>query len=281
MLYRGEKVYDDSNIHELISGYTRERLTDGTIVSVQNQGGHKRYLSAIPKPPGHDSRAYSKLFGAEVPTIPRSDWSAQLKAQTEQKRLTSQLQTWQSDDQGSHPTCWAAGTCAAWSTARVRQNHPYVRISAMSVACPISGGVSGGYEGDAVELLTKRGGVSVDLWGYTEISRSKDSDPACEANRILHKAIESYECNSFDEFAAAWLLGFPCTVSYNWWSHVVMACDLVEIEAGSWGVRIRNNWGESYGSKNDNGVGGYNVFREGHGTPSGGFAFRQVTASEK
>lgn len=280
MLYKNERVYDHSNIHELL-GVRSERLANGTVVSVHEQGGVKRLLSATPKPEGHNSRLYSRTFASAIATIPRSDWSAKIKEQIEQKRLISQIQNWSSDDQGSHPTCWAAGTCAAFATARVRQGHPHVRISAMSVACPISGGNSGGYEGDAVSLLTKRGGVDVALWGYTEISRSKNSDPACEANRLLHQSLESYECNSFDEFATAWLLGFPCTVSYNWWSHVVMACDLVEIEKGSYGVRIRNNWGESYGAKNDFGFGGYNVFREGHGTPSGGFAFRQVTASVK
>ncbi len=280
MLYKNEKIYDHSNIKELF-GTRRETLPDGTNVAVKDEGGFKRLLSATPKPEGHDSRVYSKAMSSAIQVIPRSEWSARLKEQIAQKRLTSQMQNWASDDQGSHPTCWAAGTCAAFATARVRQGYNHVRISAMSVACPISGGSSGGYEGDAVSLLTKRGGVDVALWGYTEISRSKNSDPACEANRLLHQSLESYECSGFDEFATAWLLGFPCTISYNWWSHVVMGCDLVEIEPGSFGVRIRNNWGESYGAKNDFGFGGYNVFREGHGTPSDGFAFRQVTASVK
>jgi hypothetical protein len=52
----------------------------------------------------------------------------------------------------------------------------------------------------------------------------------------------------------------------------------VEIEANSFGFRIRNNWGE-WEDKNEFGFGGYAIFREGKGTPSGGFAFRQVTAS--
>jgi hypothetical protein len=59
----------------------------------------------------------------------------------------------------------------------------------------------------------------------------------------------------------------------------VMLTDLVEIEAGSFGLLIRNNWGDSYGDKNEYGHGGYAIFREGRGTPSGGFAFRQVTPS--
>lgn len=244
------------------------------------QGGQRRYLSAMPRPEGHEPGLYSAPLRSAVAIISRSEWSARLKEQMAHKRLTSQMQNWASDDQGSHPTCWAAGTNAAFSTARVRQGHPFVRMSAMAIAVPISGGRSGGYEGDAVQYLTEHGGVDVALWGYTDMA-NRDSDPAVQANRLLHKSLESYECNGFDEFATAWLLGFPCTISYNWWSHVVMGCDLVEIEPGSFGVRIRNNWGESYGDKNDFGFGGYAVFREGKGTPSDGFAFRQVTASVK
>ena len=107
------------------------------------------------------------------------------------------------------------------------------------------------------------------------------SETEVQANRLLHKSLESYECDGFEEFATALLLGYPCTVSYNWWRHVVKLCDLVEIESNSFGFRIRNNWGESYGDKGEHGFGGYAVMREGRGTPSGGFAFRQMTASEK
>lgn len=273
MLYRGERVIDRPD--QVVGTRYVDRV--GQFVVVNN---HRRYLSATPRPASHDTRRYSKLLSSAVPVIPRSEWSARLKEMQEQKLLISQMQNWEPDDQGSHPTCWAAATCAVFSTARVLQGHPFVRISAMSVACPISGGVSGGYEGEALDLLAKRGGVDVALWGYTEISRSKDSDPACEANRLLHKSLESYECSSFDEFATAWLLRYPCTISYNWWSHCVSAVDLVEIEPGSFGVRIRNNWGD-WEAKNDFGFSGYTVFREGHGTPSDGFAIRQVTSSVK
>lgn len=262
-------IIDDTN--------WQTQIGDGQSIVV---GGERRLLSAMPKPADHDSRGYSKLLGAEVPTIPRSEWSARIKEQAARKRRISDHQRWPCDNQGSYPTCWAAGTCQAYSTARVMQMgmEHYVRISAMSIAVPISGGRSGGYEGNAVNYLTKYGGVDVKLWGYTDPGRY-DNKPEVQANRLLHKSLESYECDGFAEFATALLLGYPCTVSYAWWRHVVMLTDLVEIEAGSFGFRIRNNWGESYGDKGEYGFGGYAVFREGRGTPSGGFAFRQVTPS--
>lgn len=262
------KIVDETN--------WKDEIGDGESVTV---GGQKFLLSAVPKPKEHNSRLYSRAFGAEVSRIPRSEWSARIKEQAARKRRISDHQRWACDNQGSYPTCWAAGTCQAYSTARVMQMgmEHYTRISAMSVAVPISGGHSGGYEGNAVEYLTKYGGVDVALWGYTDPSHHTSAEVI--ANRVLHKALESYECDGFDDFATALLLGYPCTVSYNWWSHVVMLTDLVEVESGSFGFRIRNNWGESYGDKGEYGFGGYAVFREGRGTPSGGFAFRQVTPS--
>lgn len=260
------KIVDESN--------WRDQLTLATKLGVG--------LGGMPKPAGHDSRAYSKVFGAVIPNIPRSEWSARIKEKKEKKARISDFQAWACDNQGSFPTCWAAGTCQAAATARVIQMGiaHWVRYSAQAIACPISGGNSGGYEGDAVRYFTEHGGVDSKLWGYTDRKPSLNNDPQVQANRLLHKSLESYECDGFDEFATAMLLGFPCTVSYNWWSHVVMLTELVEIESGSYGFRIRNNWGDGYGDKHEHhGFGGYAVFREGKGTPSGGFAFRQMTPS--
>lgn len=265
------KIVDDTN--------WQNEIGDGRFVDL---AGARFELAAIPKPAGHDSRAYSKPFGAEIPRIPRSEWSARIREKKATRSNISNHQKWNCDNQGSFPTCWAAGTCQAYSTARVLQMGSvahHVRISAMSLAVPISGGRSGGYEGDAVRYLTEHGGVDSKLWGYTDPSR-KNNEPEVQKNRELHKALEAYECDGFDDFATACLLNFPATVSYNWWSHVVMLTDLVEIEAGSFGFLIRNNWGDSYGDKNEHGFGGYAVFREGRGTPSGGYAFRQVTPSK-
>jgi len=259
-------IVDDSN--------WKDQIGDGRAVYV---GGVKYLLSAQPKPKGHDSRAYSALFSAEVPVIPRSEWSARIKEQAARKRRISDHQRWECDAQVG-PTCWAAGTCQAGSTCRVMQMgmQHYVRFSAMSIAVPISGGVSGGYEGNAVNYMVKYGVADSKVWGYgSRVPGGSKAEIA--ASRELNKCLEVYECDGFDQFATALLLGHPCTVSYNWWSHVVMICDLVEIEPGSYGFRIRNNWGEGYGDKGEYGFGGYAVFREGRGTPSGGFAFRQFT----
>src|SRR5688572_8455725 len=93
------------------------QIGDGQTVTV---AGEKFYLSALPRPEGHNARSYSRLFGAEIKTIPRSEWPARLKEQRERKRRISDHQRWSCDAQ-SGPTCWAAGTCQTYSTCRVMQ----------------------------------------------------------------------------------------------------------------------------------------------------------------
>lgn len=260
-------IIDDYNYQTLIG--------DGKTV-VAN--GERRMLSALPPDANYQKRKLAKAFGAStVRKIPRSDWSGLIKEQKTQRRRCSDFQKFRATNQGSLPTCWAAGTCHAYMTKRVMQGLPLVFISPCSIAVPISGGNSGGYEGDAVNYFLKYGGVDEQLWGATD-RRRLDSDSKVAENRKLYKAIIAVELNGFDEFASALLQGYPCTVSYNWWSHVIMLADLLEIEAGSFGVFGRNNWGE-WGDKNDYGYSGYVAMREGRGTPSGGYCFQEVYMS--
>lgn len=261
------KVYDDSNYRELIG--------DGTEIIV---GGERRLLSAVPKPMGFDARKVAKPFGSRFKTISRSEWPDRIAEQKRRKMRVSDHQRFKSTDQGSLPTCWAAGTCHAFMTSRVMKGLVNIPISPCSIAVPISGGRSGGYEGDAVDYFLKYGGVPESMWGPTD-TRNYSSKPEIIEARKKFKAIEAMELSGFDEFATAMLLGYPCTVSYNWWSHVIMLADLVMIESNSFGVNGRNNWGESFGDKNDYGYGGYLILREGKGTPSGGYAFVDVESS--
>lgn len=261
-------MFDESNYQELIG--------DGTSVMVN---GVHRLLSRSAKPDGHDTRVYSAKFGDRFQTIPRSEWSDRIKEQKAKKMRVSDHQRFPATDQGPLPTCWAAGTCHAFMTSRVMQGLSYVSLSPCSIAVPISGGHSGGYEGNAVRYFLEHGGVRSSIWGDTNTSRRLNDDPDCIADRKLFVALEVLELEGFDQFMTASLLGLPTVDAFDWWSHVVMGADAEEIERGSFGRTERNNWGESYGEKNDAGFGGYVTFREGKGTPDSGFVFYQVLAS--
>ena len=262
-------LYDESNYRELIG--------DGEKIVVH---GETRYLSAIPKPTHADTSGYSKPFAATLALIPRTEWDARID---EQERLFSSVSDFcdfPAYDQDGIPYCWINGPCQAFTTARRIQRLPLKIISSASCGGPITGYVSrGGWEGDGLEYLTKRGGATVEHWPNNAIKRSLNT-PEVEAERQNYKILEALELRkNFDEWATACLLNLPGAFAYNWMSHVMMSARLNRIEKGSYGLEVRNSWSNAWGYKNSKGFGGFAVFREGRGTPDSGFVIRQVTAS--
>lgn len=269
-LFRGEKVYDSPE------DFFRDYPSDGAEIVIN---GERRLLSRKPRPEGHDSSGYCRRkFGDVFPVIPRSDWSARIKEQIELRSRISDYCDFKPPDQDGLPTCWAIGTCHGLAIKRRTQRLPFKPISGCSIAVPISGGHSGGYEGEAVAYIVKHGAASTDTWPENDTRRSLNTDPAVVADRLNHKIEGAIEVNGTDEWASACLLTLPGTFAYNWMSHVMTMCDLVEIEKNSFGFRPRNTWGD-WGAKNDLGFYGFNTYREGHGTPDSGWIYEQVTNS--
>lgn len=260
-------IYDQYNYAPLVG--------NGSIVLA---GGEHRMLSHLPPDSGYNSRKCSRSFSdSGIKAYSRQEISDRIKDCKKYKRRCSDYQRFRPTNQGPLPTCWAAGTCHAFITRRAIQGLPLVFISPCSLAVPISGGHSGGNEGDAVDRLIKVGGADEKLWGPTDTSH-KSNDSIIQQNVSYYRCVEAIELNGFAEFATALLQGMPCTVAYNWWSHVIMLADVMEPERDSFAFLGRNNWGD-WGDKNDYGFSGYVTLREGHGTPSSGYAFREVYVS--
>lgn len=267
-LYRGEVVYDDTNSRSLIG--------DGQQV---HAAGELRYLSANPRPINANTLGYALPFHeAGLSVIPRNEWSARIKEMEAKKTRCSDYCDFKAYDQDGLPYCWCFGPTQAAANFRRKQGLPFRQLSAASVGSIASGfRVRGGWEGEANEVLCQRGATTVDHWPENSVSRQYDT-PENRTHAENYKVTEWVDLNSFDEFMTCLMLGFPCPVAYNWWSHVVYLADPVEIEPGSFGVRLRNSWSDSWGAKNDLGFGGFAVGREGRYTPSSGFALRQMTA---
>jgi hypothetical protein len=273
MLFANETVYDDANSKELYG--------DGEVVFA---GGDRRLLARIAPPANESTKGFATPFASSgIAKIPRSEWSARLKEQIRLECRVSDYQNFPPHDQNGLPTCWANGPAHAATTMRVMQGLRYVELSSCSVAVPISGGHRGGYEGRALAYAAKYGFVSCKLWPNNSTNRSLMSNAACQADREHYKCLEWIDLgNDFEAYMTCAILGLPMAVAYNDWRHVVSLSDGVEIEGGSFGLRIRNNWGR-WGAANKYGFYGYAVFREGqrqHGIPSSGFALRQVTSSQ-
>lgn len=269
-LFKNEPIIDDSNFQALVG--------DGSSVTFN---GQTYYLSA--KPPRSKPKFQFPSFGSTgLKLIPRSEWQSRIEEQIVKKRRVSDFIDFPAYNQSSTNYCWANGPCQAASTSRRIQGLPYIQFSAASIAAPIkSYRNQGGWGEDACNYLEQHGACSVKTWPNAAISRSYDT-PESRKERELFKVLSWLQCPSnmmFDYVASACLQTRPGAPAYDWWRHLVMSCDLVLIEANSYGLRIRNSWGESYGVKNALGYGGFAVFREGKGTPSECEIVDQVTQS--
>ncbi len=257
-------IIDDSNWQTLVDGDESNRFGRGLFERVAPYGD-----SGTP------------IENTDIQLIPRSEWSARIKEQLEKKARVSDYCTFEPVNQRQTNYCWAYCCTQAGTAMRLIQGLPFVLLSGSSVAAIIKGGRNqGGWTADAMKYMTATGASTVELYpqGTTQVIRSVEVDRW----RPKLRSLEWVDAQSkrFDVAITAALLGLPTVVSYNWWSHAIMGCDAVEIEPGSFGLRIRNSWG-NWGDKHDtNGLAGYQVLREGKGTPDDIQILRQMIASE-
>lgn len=266
-LFAGEQVIDDSN--------WRTKIGDGKEIFVD---GEMRYFAAQPRTVPFGGHGFAATFTSKFPRIPRSEWPDRIKEQIRLQARVSDYQDFDPYNQNGTNYCWANGPCQSFTTVRRIQGLPLRIISSASVAAPITRyRNNGGWEADAVEYLLKHGGASVETWPNNAISSRYDNDES-RKERESYLALEALDMENFDDYATAALQTIPCPFAYNWMRHVMMTCDLVEIERGSYGLRIRNSHGHE-GAKNKFGFDGYTVYREGRGTPDSGMAIFQVKAA--
>jgi hypothetical protein len=189
-------------------------------------------------------------------------------------------------DQNGKGYCWAHSSTSATMMTRMLMNLPYVALSAYAIACIIKNyRDEGGWGAQSLDFITERGVPSSTFWAMQSMSRSNDNAKTWE-NAALHRMtsgwvdLQSAQYDrklSWNQVASLLLSDVPVVVDYNWWSHSVCAIDLIETtssdyrdedsgklitgdhlirifdsEAGPFGVRILNSWGDSW---SDQGMG--------------------------
>jgi hypothetical protein len=278
MLRPGEPIIHDGNSHQ----YDCD----------QQVNGERKARGLVPRdydrhPVG--SYAGSEAYAVDMPTIPRSEWSARIKEMVETKSRLSDMrlvanngQPIPSLDQNGQGYCWAYSTTMAVMMLRMVMNLPYVRLSAHATACIIKGyRDEGGWCGLSMERQMSHGTPSVQFWPEKSMSRSNDR-PETWANAALHKVTEGwvdiqaavYNRNlTFDQVMTCLLCRIPVAADFNHWGHSVCLLDPVEVEPGSFAVRGINSWTDAWGDR------GMFVLQGGKAIPDGAVAPRVTGAS--
>lgn len=270
----------------IIDDETTGKLTD---VLMSNRRG------LIPRdysmhPVGYLGELCPPMRAVDMPLIPRSEWSARIKEMeatqsrlSDLRRIAGPGQTrYASLDQNGQGYCWAYSTGAAIMILRAIANLPFLRLSPHAVACKIKNfRDEGGWGAASLEFAIKNGYPSVADWAEKSMDRKYDIPATWEMarrNRITEQWMDVeppvYDRDlTFDQVMTCSLNRIPVVSDFNWWGHSVCVLDPVEVEPGSFGLRIINSWTDSWGDA------GEAVLRGSKAIPDGATAPRVATAA--
>jgi len=222
---------------------TETIIDDGSTVEIRTRSG------LLPR-----DYADMPVRAVQMTTIPRSEWSARIKEQTERKARLSDV--WKMSglkflSQGQYGYCWAHSSAHAVMALRAVANLPAADLSAFAVAATIKGGRDeGGWSALSLQFMAERGIPEQRFWPQGSASLAHGTQ-ACWDNAQRFKVTESWadvsapvwdRDLSFDQMATCLLVGVPVACDFMWWGHAVCALDLVDLGSNQFGVRIVNSW---------------------------------------
>lgn len=267
-LRMGEHLIGDDNFGDYIG--------DGLASEEGGEGGFgyiPRDFAAMP----YGSQPFAAKFDA--PLIPESEWTERIEEMERKKTRLSDIvlaKKIPSTNQSSTNFCWAFSQITAMLTLRAVMNEPFVMLSGASVAAPIKNFRNqGGWGTQALKHIVQFGAASTEFWPQAANSRQYYTEEA-KANALLHRVTEWWDipAGSFAHVMTCVLNRWPISLGLSWWGHQVTGMDGVVISPGRYGIRIRNSWGDSWGSK------GFSVLTRSKSTPDDASAPRVTLPSD-
>lgn len=226
------------------------------------------------------------MMAVDIPTIPRSEWSARIKEMKDTKSRVSDIarrSNWKRAIQWGYGYCWAHSSVNAATLNRVSRGMPHKQLSAFFVASIIKNGRDeGGWSPQSFEFMQKNGCCEKQFWPENTSDLSYNTQAARD-NAALYKIVEGWvdlgravydRTLTFDQIFSLALSRITGTLDLAWWGHSIAFCDPEEVEPGSFGLRIANSWPDGWGD--DMGMG---VLREEKCQPMSAVAVRSITVS--
>jgi len=189
----------------------------------------------------------------KLPTIPRDQWKERIADLVKYKARLSDLIAYHKltvKNQGQTPLCWTFGITYAYETALLQRHRTKVRLSPASVGQLIQGvnGMAGGYGPEAIKKIGEAGIVPSSMWPDSKYGRQYDNaETKAARKKYLMTEWLDLATRNFDQVMTCLLMLFPLGGGFNWWRHLVMLCDPVDLGRDEYGILIGNSWGPSYG----------------------------------
>lgn len=213
-----------------------------------------------------------------MPTIDPSEWPDRIKEQLETKSRISDVllrNGIKSLDQGQNGYCWAFSTGGSVQAKNVLEGRPHVQLNPCMVGAIVKGGRNqGGWCGQSAKFIMEHGIAPATLWKGNSRDMSQDT-PAMREEARKHAIIDGWvdltrpvhgQVMTFNQIVTCLLLGIPVAGDFNWWGHSVMIVDVVLVEPGVYGLRIRNSWTDAWGDQ------GFSVLVGNRRNPDGAIA---------
>lgn len=186
-----------------------------------------------------------------IPLVPRDQWAARIEAMetggTRLSDLCKQVNL-PCKNQANTNYCWINAPTHCVEVLRAAQNQGYVELSPASVGAKIKNFRNvGGWGSEGLTYIVEHGLVPASIWPVNAISRSYDT-PVADAERPKYRVTEWWDLRprDLDQLMTCLFMRIPVAVGYDHWRHEVTAIDPVIVN-GTYGVRIRNSWGSSWG----------------------------------
>lgn len=183
-----------------------------------------------------------KVFSAEVPLIPRSEWSQRIVTAPDLSVFVDKVK-----DQNGEGACAANSSSSALEIVRAQSRQPFVELSAASLYKRVNGGRDQGSTLDANLAEISTAGV-LPITHFPPVGWRKALPVGWEGEAAKYVMTEWLDLDDFDAFITALLLGFP--ISYGvWWEgggHAICAVQAIE-NGGEFGCKLLNSWSESWG----------------------------------
>ncbi len=211
--------------------------------------GYKQTFSMVGKP---RQTALEPFSGAKYG---RKDWAELMDLQEKQK--SSPWHHWKGagikvKDQKRSSYCWAFGSTGAVQTRYAQQGMGDTRLSATSVAAPITNFDmdEGGWGSWYFEYVQEHGIASQRTWAELDMNRDLLNNHKVRADRFQHDVpcFEEHDWKDLDSVVSALIDPInpcPVTLGYSWWGHLVFGvrATLVDGEIALW---IVNSWGDDW-----------------------------------